>query len=349
MKLIALLMILLVQTTAWSQTNKKMTTIDTVKEVFLKGSIDGDSMFMVLGMQDGFEYSKEVMKEAINMEDLKNIGEDFQEVGNDLKDFDHVLKSPWKSIRKIPNAYKVDFERAQNAYYNADGQISGVLKYSGWAVWANVKGVYYLVIEAPVVMASQALYRTTALSWDISMTGLRITWNAIKPAFGALWSATVMTYATVSSSIATTATLVAAGGVAVFKGGKWLIVTLPNKFFKPVTVKTETNTSFEDHAELAGRLNKLLTNASDIFGLDVLANSDIKKFSSEFEIRATDLKMNAFVLKTGIENKKVALTLEVTKAYIKHYRIENRLSNKEAKERLAFEAKMILEKIAAQL
>jgi hypothetical protein len=42
---------------------------DTVKEVFLKGSIDGQSMFMVLGMQDGFEYLKEIMKSAVNMED----------------------------------------------------------------------------------------------------------------------------------------------------------------------------------------------------------------------------------------------------------------------------------------
>ena len=349
MKQLALLIILFVQTTAWSQTNKKMTTIDTVKEVFLKGSIDGDSMFMVLGMQDGFEYSKEVMKDAIDMKDLADIGDDLKEVGEDVKEFDQVLKSPWKSIRKIPNAYKVDFERAQTAYYNTDGQISGVLKYSGWAVWANVRGSYYLVVEAPVVMASQALYRTGAVGWDITQAGLKITWNAIKPAFGVLWSATVMTYATISSSIATTATLVTAGGVAVYKGGKWLLVSLPNKFFKPVSVTIATNVDLNDQIEVAEKLKQLLSNSSDIFGLEVTSNAKIKKFSSDFEIKAKDLNLNAFVVKTQIENKKVSLKLEVTKAYIKHYQIENRLTKKETKEKLTSEAQMILEKIAAQL
>jgi hypothetical protein len=349
MKHLAFLIIFFIHTTAWSQTNKEMTTIETVKEVFLKGSIDGDSMFMVLGMQDGFKDSKDVMKSAIDMKDLAYIGKDLKEVGQDLKEFDNIIKSPWKSIRKIPGAYKVDFERARSAYYNADGQVSGVLKYSGWAVWANVKGSYYLVVEAPVVMASQALNRTVDAGWDITKAGLRITWNAIKPAFGALLSATIITYSTVSSTIATTATLLAAGGVAVYKGGKWLLVSASNKFFKPVSVKIATNVDLNDQKELADKLNELLSNSSNIFGFEVITNAKIKDFSSDFEIKAKNLNLNAFVVKTEIENKKVNLKLEVTRAYIKFYQTENRITRKEAKEKLTYEAQMILEKIAAHL
>lgn len=333
---------------AWSQTPTK-STLDTVKEVFLKGSIDGDSMFMVLGTADGYSISKKMMKDAINMDDLAEYAEEAQDIGDAAKTFKNVIKKPWKSLKKIPEAYKVDFEKAQEAYYGADTQIAGVLKYSGWAVWANIEGAYYLVIEAPVVMAAHTIGSAVYTAWEITGMGLKITWDVIKPAFAFIASTAVMTYATISSGVATAATLIAAGGVAAFKGGKWLIVEMPNKLLKPVSVVVSTNYNFDQQKEVANKLQNFLNNHGDVFGDKVIVESDVNKYKSNFSISFDKDGMNAFELKTVIKNKKVDVKLEVKKAYFKKVRKDNpELRRVEVKEKLMQEMNEILNKIIEQ-
>jgi hypothetical protein len=348
MKVLILIMVLMTQMMAWSQT--ETTTLDTVKEVFLKGSIDGDSMFMVLGTADGYKMSKDMMRDAINMDDLMEVGDDVKKLGKTISKFDEVIKKPWKSLKKIPKAYKVDLEKAQDAYYSADNQISGVLKYSGWAIWAQVEGAYYLVIEAPVVMASQVVAHGTTLAWKVAGLGLRVTWNLIKPAVGLIASTAVMTYATISSGIATTATLIAAGGVATFKGGKWLVVTLPSKLFKPVSAKIPTLYTFENQMELAKKIQELLTNPNDLFEDTITVESMLGKYKSEFKIQFEKNAMKAFELRTVIQNKKVELKLEASRAYFKEFRKEHEgMSHAEAKEKIQQEMDIILQKIIEQI
>ncbi len=349
MKMLMIIITLMLNLTAWSQTTPPKTTIDTVKEVFLKGSIDGDSMFMVLGTADGFKMSKDMMKDAINMEDLTKLGDEIDDVKDAAKGFQNVLKKPWKSLKKIPKAYKVDLQKAQDAYYSADTQISGVLKYSGWAVWAQVEGAYYLVIEAPVVMAAQTIGHSVAVAWEITALSLRVTWDVIKPAFAFIASTAVMTYATLSSGIATTATLIAAGGVAAFKGGKWLIVEMPSKLFKPVSVEIATNYNYDEQEKLAEKVKSFLENHGDVFGDKVSVESDVKKYKSDFSITFEKNGMNAFELRTVIKNKKVDLKLEVKRAYLKAMRAENpSLGRKEVKEKLMNEMKEILSQVVEQ-
>jgi hypothetical protein len=348
MRTLFILIALVLNLSAWAQTPSK-TTLETVKEVFLKGSIDGDKMFMVLGTADGFSISKKMMKDAIDMDDLAEYAEEAQDIQKAVISFKNVIKKPWKSLKKIPQAYQVDFEKAQDAYYGADSQISGVLKYSGWAVWAHVEGAYYLVIEAPIVMAAHAIGSSVYTAWEITTFGLKVTWDVIKPAFALVASTAVMTYSAISSGIATTATLLAAGGVAAYKGGKWLIVEMPSKLFKPVSAVASTTYNYDEQKVLADKLLKFLTNHGDIFGDKILVDSEVSKYKSNFSISFEKDGMNAFELKTIIKNKKIDLKLEVKKAYFKKMRRENsELSRAEVKQKLIQEMNEILNQITQQ-
>ena len=70
--------------------------------------------------------------------------------------FINIFSKPWDSLKKIPESYREDFDLAAEAYHKSDSRVAGAVKYSGIAVWANIKGAYYLVIEAPVKMVANA-------------------------------------------------------------------------------------------------------------------------------------------------------------------------------------------------
>jgi len=159
-----------------------------------------------------------------------------------------------------------------------------------------------------------------------------------------------MTYATVSSSIATTATLIAAGGVATFKGGKWLLVTLPRKLLKPASAQIVTSYNYEDQMKLAEKMKIILTQAEDIFGQATEMESELNTYKSEFSIKLKNGNLNAYELRTMIKNKKVEIKIEATRAYFKQLRSEyTELSRKEAKEKLVEEMTTILDKIITKL
>lgn len=331
-----------------AQTN---TTIDTIKEVFLKGSIDGDHMFMVLGMEKGTKISKKILNATINAEDLADLKDSVVGIGESIRDMQDIVKAPWKSLKKIPKSYKVDFARAQEAYYGADNQISGVLKYSGWAVWANVKGAYYLVVETPTVAAYQIVKSGVSTALHITGLGITIAAKAIKASLGVIASAAVMSYSTVTSTIATTATVVAAGGVAVFKGGKWLVVTMPGQIFRPVHADIATDINYDVQAELANKVATYTNQHSEIFGKNAVLLFDINKYKSEFEIsllNENNKEFKAFSLRTFIKDQKVNLKLEATRDYLKFEKqlSENSdLSNKELKQKIRTHLNQVLETI----
>jgi hypothetical protein len=327
-------------------------TLDTVKEVFLKGSIDGDNMFMVLGTADGYKISKKMMEDAIKFDDLVDLKEDAADVGEALKGFKNVIKKPWKSLKKIPKAYKVNFNKAQEAYYSADNQVSGVVKYSGWAVWAQVEGAYYLVIETPIIAATQIIGHSIAVAWEVADLGLRVAWDVLKVPVAMIASASVMAYSTISSTIATTATLIAAGGVAAFKGGKWLFITMPSKLFKPLSAEVLTDIEFNDQENFAKKVEQYIQTATDLFGSKFEIDSDINKFKSNFIIKTESKngeQAKSYVLNTVIKNKKVVLKLEVTREFFREFKKNHEdLSRKEVKEKLVQEMSFILNQIINQ-
>jgi hypothetical protein len=351
MKKIILLLLLCLSFNLLAQESDN-STLDTVKEVFLKGSIDGDNMFMVLGTADGYKISKKMIEKAIKFDDLVDLGEDAEDVVDAAKGFQNVLKKPWKSLKKIPKSYKVNFNKAQEAYYSANNQVSGVVKYSGWAVWAQVEGAYYLVIETPIVAAAQIIGHSIAVAWEIADLGIRLAWDLVKVPLAVIASAAVMTYSTVSSTIATTATLIAAGGVAVFKGGKWLLVTMPSKLFKPLNAEIETNLSYDQQEDFAKRIKHYIQNASDLFGTNFSVNSALGKFKSNFIINTPNKNgdfAKAYILNTVIKNKMIFLKIEISREFFRNYKKNHGdLTRKEIKEKLAREMTAILSQIINQ-
>lgn len=353
-KLSFLFLAMLLSLHSFAQTNdedRANTTVDTIKEVFLKGSIDGDQMFMVLGMEKGTKISKKILETMINGDDLADIKDSAVSIGDAIVDMQDIVKQPWKSLKKIPQSYKVDFERAQAAYYGADNQIAGVLKYSGWAVWANVKGAYYLVVETPTVAAYQIVESGVVTAWRITGLGFTIAGKAVKAALGVIASAAVMTYSTVSSSVATTATLIAAGGVAVFKGGKWLIVTMPSQFVRPVHAQIATGEDYTTQEALAKKVAEFTQEHTDLFGANAMVIFDINKYKSEFEVRLVNEKskaFKAFSLRTFIKNQKIFFKLEATRDYLrfeKHLEENDGMSGRELKQKIQLHLSQILETI----
>lgn len=361
----------------------------TIKEVFVKGSIDGKSLFLVYGMGDAINDSKELFEDAIELEDLKDIGvdakEDLQTMGQriysknddshlDYADIIHdapevykdsmneagkhaeqIIAAPWKSLKKIPESHKLTMEQAQDAYHSSDSKIGGALKYSGLAVWAKVKGSYYLIIEAPVESAAQILATTGCAAWSVLYapghiaihtvglvageaaqlvgTAFKITWQGIKFTGATVGSAVMTSYGLVSSSVATAVTLAAAGGLLAYQGGRWITVELPSRFFRPVTVKQATEVNYTDHKEFAKTIKANLEN-SNIGGFQVNVRSDIDKYKGKFVISLNqdDITVKAFILKTRIKDKQVELKIVATPKLKRAISRSQNISKRAAKE-----------------
>src|SRR5690606_11055736 len=136
--------------------NKGLTYGNAVKEIFLQGSLDGNNLFMVLGFSDAKRIAGNALENAIDIENLRDIRRDVTEAGQDvvqsLWNRDHegdmvdaiqsgaefsssqakkILSNPLKSLKKIPAAYRAQFQDAREAYYETDNQILASVKYAG--------------------------------------------------------------------------------------------------------------------------------------------------------------------------------------------------------------------------
>jgi hypothetical protein len=342
--------------------------LQTAGEVFLKGSIDGKHMFMVLGMQDAAKATKEIIKWAVKGEDLVELGHDIYngEHRDDLVDAvrdgarvsrkvaPHILKAPWKSLKKIPNAYRVNFDRAQDAYYGSSNSAVGVLKYSGWAVWANIEGAHYLVVEAPLVLAGSAVVTAAAVPAALAWQGLVIAWDAGCIAFkftaGVAAIAVVNTYGIITSSAATVITLLAAGGVATFHGGKWLVYEIPRSFFHPVMVVNDTSFGYDQQERLAKIAGEVLS----AWGSSELVRTRAKtgKYKSKLEGFVKDEDGDEYVAVTiALESRKgrVRIKADVSRKYYNLRRkASSDLSRKQVKSEIAGELTVLLQEIEAR-
>ncbi len=340
--------------------------IETAGEVFLKGSIDGKSMFMVLGMKDAKDAVKNIMDWAVDEKGLAEVGHDIYNKDHldDVSDAvsggadlskeasQHIFSAPWKTLAKIPKAYRVSFDRAQDAYYGSKNSVAGGLKYAGWAVWANIQGAYYLIIEAPVEFVTLTAVTVGAVPGAIALQGLVIAWDVTKVVFkfavGVAASAAVATYAFVTSSAATALTLVAAGGVAVFKGGKWLFYGLPYGFFHPVQVENLTGLAFGEQQAVAGFAFEYLKSQQAEMHL-VTVVSEIGKYNSRITLALKNAEgetIDAAILKFTSKKGNVVMTLDSTRKYFKLRRKASpELSRSEVKSLMSGEFLTLLQQI----
>lgn len=219
---------------------------ETVKEIFLKGSINDDSLFLVLGLEDAHDVSKNILKHAVDLETLKDIGgdtgrairntgrqiynrnhdgdiiDDISEAGKfTVENAENIFKTPWRSLSKIPGAHRAIMGQARDARANSTNEAAGLLKYSGLAVYAKFKGAYFLVIEAPVLFLSELaatslavpatlLYNAVSIplgfTVKVGAQVLRLGWQATKGVLAGAVSLGVIGYSAVSTSIAATVT-----------------------------------------------------------------------------------------------------------------------------------------------
>lgn len=313
-----------------------------IKEIFIKGSLDGDRLFMVLGMEQAREIAGNAMEHAVDIEELKDWSSDSarmiqngahrlwnSEHNGDVVDHvgdaarlsvetaDDIFKWPWRSLSKIPGSFSVGLNDAREARASASNGMSGTLAYSGLATWTVVKGAYYLVIEAPVkfvaalatttlavpaTLAYEAIRLPIAITLGVSGKALRLGWMASKAIVMGSVALGALTYSALSTGVAATATTVAAGAIAAFKITA-KIVQYPFRFFKKGLVKAETTINYKRMSELAEALPSLLS-------ADVLNKLGVDPDMSVGEARIEDYKA-VLTLRSKLDTDKEAMILKV--------------------------------------
>lgn len=352
----------------------------TLKEIYVKGSIDGKSLFMVYGFEDAVKDMKHIMKNAIKMKQLKAIGnsvydkehdEDYvhavkegvefsketaERYDEDVKD---IIKWPWKSLKRMKKSYQVSFDNARDAYYHSSNPVGGSVKYAGHAIWANVKGAYYLVVEVPVVTAAaigaitlEGASIALAVPTAVILQTLKLAWQsfafvirtAIVVPFKTTIAAAEGLYATLSTTTAASVTLVAAGGLAVFKGTKWLVYTMPHRLFNPISVQGNTDATVDEQQDFA---DKVVKNLEETILEDSLrlTSKEIKEYTSKFTLSTEAIK-NAVTVKLGIDHQKVKVTVTASKTFIKSFKDDN-TSRREAREKVEKMLQDLVDKLIA--
>ncbi|OFZ20018.1 MAG: hypothetical protein A2X94_11700 [Bdellovibrionales bacterium GWB1_55_8] len=340
--------------------------LETIKEVFLKGSIDGKNLFMVLGVEDALKINKEIAKWAVDADDLKELRDHVYNKDHHNDAYDrvsgagefskemapHILQAPWRTLKEIPKSYRVNFDRAQRGYLQAKNPVSGVLKYSGWAVWANIQGAYYLVIEAPVEFVGATVLTVgavpAAMTWQLIVTAQDLTVITLKIAAGLVAVTAVEAYALLSSVTATTFTVIATTGVAIYKGTKWLIFGFGHGSRFPVRVRQATGLSLEEHQRVADATAKTLAAALPAAQIE----SKMGKYKSRFSITVRSVEGKETLMarvSTAVRKDNVTIEVEFTKAYLKLRQLEQGLSKPEIKKQLSEEASELIQQITQEL
>lgn len=405
---LSLVVVLLMTMTAgaWAQDNGSQSIGATIKEVFLKGSIDGKRLFMVYGVGDMGKDAAEILKTAqnpIELEDLVDMGKmvnnkrhngdyvdavkegvdfipDSAEFAKESAEFTgkglkNMVKWPWKSIKKIPGSYKVSFDNARDAYHHSDSAIASVFKYAGHAIWANVKGAYYLVVEAPIAFAGALgqtalgvtgmglgaagtvlavpgaiAIQTLAIGFQALGITLKFAWRMTKNAAKAIAAFAMGVYSITTSGIATTAALITAGAIGVFKGGKWLLIDAPKTLIRPVRAKLLTDVALDDQEEMAKAVIAKLKETS--IGNRIASASDsIKEYSSKItlNLKVGAQKVKAIIVKLSIKDKLVQLKAEATRKYLRAIKKTEGLKRKAAKAKVQEELNTLLGELATAM
>lgn len=313
-----------------------------LKEIFVKGSLDGDKLFMVLGMEKAREIFGRSMDQAVDIEELKDWSADSarmlsnqarrvwnSEHEGDAVDHlgratrlsvetaDDIFKWPWRSLKKIPGSFKVGMNDAREARANASNGITGTVAFSGLATWTTVKGAYYLVIEAPVkfvaalatttlavpaTLAYEAIRIPLALTIGAVGTVVRLGWMASKAIVMGSVALGTITYSALSTGVAMAATTVAAAAVGAFRVTAALI-KMPFKFFKKGNVKVSTTINYKRMGELAEALPGLLSS-------DILAKLGVDSDLSVGEVVIEDYKA-VIKYKSKLNEEKDSLVIRI--------------------------------------
>ena len=313
-----------------------------LKEIFVKGSLDGDKLFLVLGMEQAGRIFNSAMENAVDVEELKDFSEDAarairnqsQRVWNanhdgdvidnvgraarvSVESADDIFKWPWRSLSKIPGSFKVGLNDAREARANANNSVSGTLAYSGLATWTLVKGSYYLVIEAPVkfvaalatttlavpaTLAYEAVRLPIAIALGVGKGVIRLGWIATKAVVMGSVALGAVTYSALSTGAAAIATTAAAVTVAAVRLTA-KIINMPFTIFKKGMVEAQTSINYRDIKDFSEVLPGILSS-------DILSKLGVDNDMTVADIRIEDHKA-VITLRSKLDADKEALVLKV--------------------------------------
>jgi hypothetical protein len=350
-----LLLICMLMVMSFAANAQKANLGKTLKEIILKGSIDGDNVTMVYGLGEAWEDIKDLSGGSLKKEDFVDLGslvynkehdDDYVDMVQDGYAFSkesgkfakenvkEIVTKPFKSLKKIPKSYQINFDNAREAYYDSNNALAGVVKYTGWAVWAQIEGAYYLVVEAPVVLVSEMVQTSAGVAgFVLGVPGAILIQSArvvgkvigisLKFVFRNAASLVAGAYSVLSTSVASTITLAAAGGIAIYKGTK-LLVTAPARLAKVASVKKLTEFAYDKQKAVALRMQMNLGALPRTFSV---AKEKIENYSSKFVVKFNNVK--AMIINIKIEAKKVVISASATAKYLKELKELNPNMSKE--------------------
>lgn len=169
-----------------------------IEQVYSVDEADGESSKFFIAIKKDAKIIKQIMNQAVGLDDIMELrklinneqhendfAQEYQEGKEISKNaFPEILKAPLRSIKKAPRSFKVSMEQAADIYNNTPGHLEGGIRYTGVAVWAVIKGSYYLIIETPYMLFKNVLQTVAAIPFKIAVQvaeiGLKFTYLVVK-------------------------------------------------------------------------------------------------------------------------------------------------------------------------
>lgn len=282
-----------------------------IEQVYSRDEADGESSKFFIALKKDAKILKQIMTQAVGLDEiieLRKLINNEQHVNDFVAEYQEgkeisaralpeILKAPLRSLKKAPRSFRVTMEQASDIYNNTPGHIAGGIRYTGFAVWAVVKGTYYLVIETPFMLFKNVAFTVGAIPFKI---GVQIAEIGVK-----------FTYLVV----------------------KGLLVDLPRSLKYPVFMKD----SFEISADKIENFKTLMAlylrdHAFDSRESEVLFEVNEEKGTFEVYTGFGEDKIKAFRIRTRIEKAEeideknmIVVKLEITRKYFRA--LKNELKN----------------------
>ena len=349
MKLCLALGLLLISCLSFAQEG-----ISPYKEVFLKGSMDGKSLVMVLGFDKARDINSKIFDATFDKDNVVELGKLVNNASHDddfsgevregaqvtKKHFRKILASPWKSLSKIPRRFKVNLRNAQENYYTAGSTAQGAVEYAGIGVWAVLESSYYLVIESPVAMAGNLVITSLAIPFKITVQIGRVLIKTLKnilyPIGGAIAIAGVTTYSVLSTGVVELALVVNDGLSVIGQGAQYVFSDLPKKISYPVSLVKLLDVDLKHQAAIYQMVKERLLRQGILEGETIDSELDIRKeskFKSVFTafVKGPKGLVSAYRIKLVTKRKKVQITIDMTKRYFNSLKEKSQLTKRDLK------------------
>lgn len=324
------------------------------KEVFLKGSIDGKSLFMVLGFDKAKEINSKNFSSTFNKDNVVELGSLINNSSHDndfageieeganvtKKHFGKIISSPWRSLSKIPRRFKVSMQKANERYYTSNSPELGAVEYAATGVWAVLESSYYLVIESPVALAGNLIITSLAIPFKITVQIGRVVLKALKnvlfPIGGAIAIAGVTTYSLLSTGIVELGLVINKQLGYIGIGLKFVFSDLPRKINYPITIEKLLNIDLKYQKDLFEILKQRVL-ASGILESEKLDPNLVIKKESKFKsifyavIQTSKGPIKAYKITSLAKKKRVQLTVSMSKKYFNYLKSQTELKKSELK------------------